>query len=434
MGRLKDFWNLAKNTFSYNVPTTRKTLHPSRSFFQIKNRDLATNETVFSAISSIANAVASAPISVRKNYQCLNMNEHYLAELFDFGPNSYQTTFQFIRLMETIRNVKGRAYAIKEFHNSARRKLEVKALYILDSDRVTPFIDSDTKEKYYQIIDDNGGRYAIHSDYIIEVNHISTNGLESYSPLDVLRNTIDYDTKIKEFSLNQMTNSLSARLVVKLQSKLSEENLELYQKMMEDFMRSGILYVDSGKEFQELKNTTYIDPNVAAVENITIERVERVFNMAGKLTGKADDVEDLIYLKDCILPIIRMYEQEFTKKLVSYNDRRNGIRIKFNMNGFARGNMKTRGEFYNKMIRSSAFCANDIRAWEDLPPIEGGDVFYVSRDMCPIDQIRQLIDSAGTTNTDKTGTDTTGGIKSDDSKGDAEDLFDFTVSIKPKHK
>ena len=67
MGRLKDFWNLAKNTFSYNVPTTRKTLHPSRSFFQIKNRDLATNETVFSAISSIANAVASAPISVRKN-------------------------------------------------------------------------------------------------------------------------------------------------------------------------------------------------------------------------------------------------------------------------------------------------------------------------------------------------------------------------------
>ena len=129
-----------------------------------------------------------------------------------------------------------------------------------------------------------------------------------------------------------------------------------------------------------------------------------------------------------------MYEQEFTKKLVSYNDRRNGIRIKFNMNGFARGNMKTRGEFYNKMIRSSAFCANDIRAWEDLPPIEGGDVFYVSRDMCPIDQIRQLIDSAGTTNTDKTGTDTIGGIKSDDSKGDAEDLFDFTVSIKPKHE
>ena len=77
--------------------------------------------------------------------------------------------------------------------------------------------------------------------------------------------------------------------------------------MMDKFKENGVLYVDSGKEFQELKNNTFIDPNVAAIEEITVERVERVYNMPGKLTGKATNVEDLLYIKDTVLPIVGIY-------------------------------------------------------------------------------------------------------------------------------
>ena len=33
------------------------------------NRDLATNETIFSAVMIKANAIASAPVQIQKNYQ-----------------------------------------------------------------------------------------------------------------------------------------------------------------------------------------------------------------------------------------------------------------------------------------------------------------------------------------------------------------------------
>ena len=93
---------------------------------------------------------------------------------------------------------------------------------------------------------------------------------------------------------------------------------------MEQMQENGIIYLDDGKDIKELSAKTYIDPNIFDIEKITVERVERVFNIIGKLTKGSSsnktttsDTEDLLYLKDSILPVIRQYEQEFSKKLLT---------------------------------------------------------------------------------------------------------------------
>ncbi|MBY6758645.1 phage portal protein [Clostridium botulinum] len=360
--------------------------------FSFASRDLATNETIFAAVTMLSNGVASAPLSVREDYKKLKPRENNLARLFEYGPNPNMTTFQFIRCMETIRNTKGTAYAIKEYdyyHN-------IEAIWILKNEYVEPVRDQDTKELYYKIRCDGRDKY-VHNSHIIVVNHISEDGYTAINPLDVLKNTIQYDQEIKEFSLNQMKNGLKANMVIKLQSKLNEESIKLYEEMIQRFQKNGILFVDSGKEFQELKNNSFIDPKTFEVEEITVSRVARVYNMPiGKLIDSKNgyasaEQADLEYMKDTILPIVRMYEQEFSKKCITEPDRDNGIQAKMSLNGFARGDMNTRGNFYFKGIRSSWFCANDIRALEDMPPIHGGDTFYISRDMCPIDKIDLLL-------------------------------------------
>lgn len=380
--------NSIKNFFRTPFKTV---FNRNYSRFSFINRDLATNETIFSAVSMLSNAIASAPMSVRKDYQKLNPLENNLARLIEYGPNQRSTMFQFIRLMETIRNTKGVAYAIKEYGLYG----EIYAMWILDNQYVEPMLEKESNELYYKITDNTGTRY-VHNSHIIVVTHLTTDGYTAINPLDVLRNTIDYDREIKEFSLNQMQNSIKANIVIKLAAKLSPDNQKIYEDMLEDFKKSGILFVDAGKEFQELKNTSFIDPNVAAVEQITVERVERVYNMIGKLTGKASDTEDLLYLKDTILPIARMYEQEFSKKCLSEYERDQGIQVKLSLNGFARANMQVRGTFYQQMLRGAVFSPNDILELEDRPPYEGGDVHYISRDMCPIDQIRDLVKSNST--------------------------------------
>ena len=125
--------------------------------------------------------------------------------------------------------------------------------------------------------------------------------------------------------------------------------------------------------------------------------------MPGKLTkgstqnSGTQDTEDLLYLKDAILPIIRMYEQEFTQKLVNSYDRDyKSIEIKGNMSGFARATMEKRGNFYQIMFRNGIMSVNEIRALEDLSPVKDGDKRYLSRDLCPAEYYDEFIRSSTT--------------------------------------
>ena len=67
--------------------------------------------------------------------------------------------------------------------------------------------------------------------------------------------------------------------------------------------------------------------------------------------------------------------------------------IKFNLNGFARATMEKRGNFYQQMLRAGTYSINEVRALEDLPPVEGGDQRYLSRDLWPADRYDEFIQS-----------------------------------------
>ena len=85
-----------------------------------------------------------------------------------------------------------------------------------------------------------------------------------------------------------------------------------------------------------------------------------------------------------------MWEQELKRKLLTIEQRKNGFSFRFNMNGLARADMNTRGNFYFKGIRSAWFTPNEIRSLEDMPPVKGGDKLYVSRDLISLDLIDKI--------------------------------------------
>lgn len=396
--------NSIKNFFKTPAKTSIK--RRFNNWFKFYNSELANNETIFSAVTMKANAIASAPVSINLDYKKLNPGEHKLSYLFKYGPNPRQTMFSFMQYMEATRNTNSGAYAIIEYSNVLG---DISAIWPLKSEFVEPIIDQDSGELYYEITDhdDNTKKY-VHNSHVIALEYLDNNGFKGINPLNVLKNTIDYDREIKEFSINQMKTSLKANAVVKIDTTLDEESLEEYDAMMEQMQENGIIYLDDGKDIKELSAKTYIDPNIFDIEKITVERVERVFNIIGKLTKGSSsnktttsDTEDLLYLKDSILPVIRQYEQEFSKKLLTTKEKMQGYEIKLNMNGYARATMEKRGNFYQILYRNGILSANEIRILEDLPPVEGGDKRYISRDLCPVDLFDDFIKSSITTNTSK---------------------------------
>lgn len=377
----------------FATPNQKKVNKGKSSGYRFYKTELANNETIFAAITLKANAIASAPIGIYMDHKKLTPNEHPLAKLFKYGPNPRQSMFGFIQYMEMTRNTSEGAYAIIEYDRIG----DVQAIWTLKSDLVEPIINTDDNDLWYRIKDhDTDVVNFVHNSHIIALNYLNNNGLAGINPLNVLKNTISYDKEVKEFSINQMKNSLKANAVVTIPGTLDAELIEQYDEMMEGMQEAGIIYVDDGKDFKELSNRSYIDSKVFEVENITVQRVERVFNIVGKLVKNDagnQDTEDLIFLKDTLLPIVRLYEQELTRKCLNSLEIDQECEIKFNMSGFARATMEKRGNFYQQMLRSGLYSTNEIRALEDLPPVEGGDQRYLSRDLWPADRYDEFIQS-----------------------------------------
>lgn len=362
------------------------------SFYSYDNATLGSNETIFAAVSMLSNAIASAPISLRKDYTKIIPMDHDIAELCEFGFNPNMTTFEFIRAMEAERCAEGAAYALKDYN----RDRTVRALYLLKSNEVVPIVERSTNELYYRIYDETGYSF-IHSENIIEVDFISADGYtKGIKPISVLSNALNYDREVKTFAINQLQYGIKPNLVVTVDEAVSDKVLDEYDKMVNRFKKNGILYLDPGKTLSEVKAGTVIDPRVFEAEQITIKKIASVFNIPfAKLWGDGNyssaEEADLAYLKDTILPTIRMYEQAFTKGLLSRKERFYGYKIKFSMNGYARGNMSTRGEYYQKGLRNGWFSPNEIREWEDMPPYEGGDTHYVSKDLIDVKMLPDFV-------------------------------------------
>lgn len=393
--RVKIAWNVLTGRYKGSGYDFTKWFSPSNIFASKTSNTLATVETIFAAVSRLSNAMASLPIKLRQNYTPVNSP---IADLLENSPNPNMTSFDFIRTMEVCRNTYGNGYALKVYDDL----FQVTALLPLDPSRVEPVIEEKTRELWYEIDGDNG-RYFVHNMDMIHVKHIPTVGqslayysvgYKGISPIDVLRNTVDYDQKVRTFSLEQMNSAILASFILKLSANVSEEKKAKYLENFKKFYQNngGVLIQESGTEIVPIERSI-IDTKVFEVEKITRSRVATVFNIPVHMLGETEGQSyssmeqlSLEFVQGTLVPIVRQYEQEFNRKLLTKQERLQGLTFKFNVNALLRGDIKTRGEFYFKGIRSGWFTPNEVRAFEELPPLEGGDKLYMSRDLTPVNE------------------------------------------------
>ena len=367
----------------------RSWFEPYNIFSRLSSRALATNETIFAAVSRLSNSMASLPLKLLEDFKPVSTG---ISDLLSNSPNPNMTGFDFIRTLEAFRNTSGNGYALKDYDNN----FQVAALWILDPAKVKPVIEKNTKELWYEIEGDNG-TYYVHNMDMLHVKHIHTTGYVGISPIDVLKNTIDFDTKVKEFTLDQVDGAVKASFILKMATQLKDEKKK---EVLDSFKRfyqenGGVLIQEQGTEIKEIERK-FIDTRVFEVERITRTRVASVYNMPAHMLGEIEGVnyasmEQMAseFVQGTLVSIVTQYEKEFNRKLLTPGERLKGRYFKFNINSLLRGDMKTRGEFYFKGVRTGFFKPNEVRGWEDLPPEPGGDKLYMSGDLYPVDQPRE---------------------------------------------
>lgn len=357
------------------------------NFWGSHSQVLHTNEEIFGVISRLANTLSSLPIHEYQNY---SETSDEVSELLTGESNPSMSAFQLINQLEVSRNVDGNAYAWIERDNNG---LPIH-LWPIDPGAVTVKRNIDDNSIWYEVNSDEY-HFLVFNTEIIHVKHITPlTGILGISPLDVLRDPLKFQKAVEDFSLNEMDKKDS--YIIQYDRSVSPENREA---MINDFRRmvsenGGAVVQEKGFQFDRFESR-FQPGDLSTTNSITRSRVATAFNVPLSFlsetieqgNGKSNEQIMAQFVEMTLLPIVKQYESEFNRKLLTRSQRARGFYFKFNVNGLLRGDTAARTEFYQMMIRNGIATSNDLRKLEELPPTDNknADQLWITGDLYPMD-------------------------------------------------
>jgi HK97 family phage portal protein len=117
----------------------------------------------------------------------------------------------------------------------------------------------------------------------------------------------------------------------------------------------------------------------------------KLFDMDGAKFANMENA-NLETATDCLDAWAKCIEMEADIKIL--NKRQNGRRTEMDLYEIFRGDMKTRAEYFSKMMQTAALTPNEIREKEGLSPYPDGDRYFVAiNNYSPADRIDEIIDA-----------------------------------------
>jgi HK97 family phage portal protein len=126
-----------------------------------------------------------------------------------------------------------------------------------------------------------------------------------------------------------------------------------------------------------------VDLQMLQSMGFSVEEVCRIFgvppHMIGHTAGNTklgSSISDMTqgFEKYTLRRRLKRIEAALRKQLLTPEDIAKGITIEINLAGLLRGTPAERAAFYNAGLQNGWFTINEVRALENMPPVEGGDV------------------------------------------------------------
>jgi HK97 family phage portal protein len=301
------------------------------------------------------------------------------------------SAFDFKRVMQSYVELFGNAHAEVQ-----RNRLgDVVGLWPIPPWLVTKKRDGESRKIYYEVRTPDGPA-ILRDDQVFHLRGIG-NGLAGFRPVELAKNAIGLAVATEEFGSKFFANGATSSGIAEYPGKLSKQALDDFKKTFsETYAGLGnahrILFLEQGLKFHEMTV-----PNEASqfMETRSFQALEvcRFFGVPPHKIGILDratfsniEHQGIEYVTDCIEPRCVQWEQEIRRVLLQGKEQQSCF-AKFNLSTLLRGDVKSRGAYYNMLRQNGVLSANDIRELEDMTPIsedEGGDRYLVNGNMIPM--------------------------------------------------
>lgn len=412
------FFNANKETVGINDRRLLEILGIDPDEVSVRGKRGLNEATVYACVKILSESLAKLPLQVHRESEVgkEKATDHYLYPLLKTRPNPLMTSAHVFGALEAQRNLYGNAVAWMDIDRSGK----VRAIWPLDMSYVQIVVDDlgilGTPDKVWYVVTANGEERKLPSDTVLHFRTFTLDGLVGISPLDKLRSLVEIGAQGTQYLNRFFKHGLTARGIVQYVGDLDEVRQREFVKRFES-MASGlknahrIVPMPLGFQYQPLSHTL-ADAQFLENTELTIRQIANAFgikmhqlNDLSRATHTNIEEQQRQFYADTLQAILTAYEQELTYKLFLNSEVERGYYVKFNVDSITRSDIKTRFEAYRIGIHGGFIAPNEVRALEDMPPVEGGDEPLIGRGMIPLSQLvkggdtveqaQEILDSAG---------------------------------------
>lgn len=360
----------------------------------------AREATYFTCMRILTDTMSKLPLKVHKasDNGVEEQHRHYLTTKLALRPNPLMSASDFWKSVEFYRDDVGHSVVFIERTNGL-----VENLYPLPMERVTIWIDDagiigkGEKAMWYQYHDGTNDHILFPED-VLHFKGMTRDGLTGMSIKDYLRTTIENAQAGSDYVNKYFKGGLTAKGLLQYTTDIDPLNVTRLKKRFED-MSTGmdnvgkILPVPLGFTFNTI-NSTMVDSQFLELNQLSIRQIAAAF---GIKMHQVNDMSDSKYAniteqmdefyRDTLHPILTMYEQELTYKLLLDEEIKAGFFLQFNVDVMLRTSLKERYEAYKLAIEGSFMKPNEARKKENMPPAPGGDQLIANGTYQPLDKV-----------------------------------------------
>ena len=350
---------------------------------------------VWACVSLRSDAMAALPFSLRTADK-QTATDHPIYKLLRHSPNADMTAAEFWGAMLSGVDMWGNAYALKHWDDKRQR---VVALTPLRPEHTAIERAENGALRYADVTKPH--TYWSQAD-VFHLKGFSLDGIVGLSPLSYAAETMGALLVANQAASREFRNGLKVGGFLRTgQGTLSEPQRE---KLREALARFGLpenqakwMILEAGME-PASANSLKINPADAQLlesRYFGIEEICRAFRVPPQLIGHiskasswASSLENtnLGFLTYSLGPQITRTEQAISKQLLRPEERHQ-YEPKFKAEGWLRVNSAARAAFYVHMLQNGVMTRNEVRALEDLPPVEGGDALTIQLNLTPLDRM-----------------------------------------------
>ncbi len=346
---------------------------------------------VFACCRVLAETFASVPFILYKKDSQQKEREPTtdlpIYDILHYQPNAEMSPFSCKEAWMMALNLGGNTVSEKLLNSNG----EIVGLYPYPWDMVTIDRDQNTKQLIYKI--SSGTQQKIlNRDQVFHVPGPSIDGIHGLSPISYAASAIRLGLTYEQFGVNFFKNGANPSGAFKLPGELSEIALNRLKKQLDEKysgqQNSGRpMLLEGGLDWEPFTvNPT--DAQLLESKAFQIEDICRIYRVPQHLVNKLDrstnnniEHQSLEFVVYTMLPIFKRFEEAINMQLLTSAQRIQGYFIEAKLDGLMRGDSAARSAFYASGRQWGWLCVNDIRKLENLPAIEGGNIYLQPANM-----------------------------------------------------